>query len=286
MQLLYSHRLRRKTATRRASAKGHLAVRRPEYLTSSKACVLSRGTAPFLILMLLGVQVVRAEQREDDGRGFATSLQGKLIVGYQGWFVCPDATRQSSGWVHWMKDGKATVDMLPDTTDLSESEFCPTPWTSHTGKTIDVYSAQIPETVERHFAWMQEYGIDGVALQRFATELGDPARGPQIDRVLSNVQSSAERHNRSFFVEYDPTGTHDRDGISRVIADWVALEAHGTGKSVSYQQHRGHPVIGLFGLGFGGDRLHHSGSGARAYRRSEEGQRELWRSSYLRRRPR
>jgi hypothetical protein len=44
------------------------------------------------------------------------TLQGKLIVGYQGWFGCPDTRRNSpTGWVHWMKDGDATVDMLPDT---------------------------------------------------------------------------------------------------------------------------------------------------------------------------
>ncbi|MEG9435425.1 hypothetical protein JAO29_04510 [Edaphobacter sp. HDX4] len=208
----------------------------------------------FLALVLLSFQVVKAEKRRNVGQGFAGTLQGKLIVGYQGWFVCPDASQGSSGWVHWMKDGKATVDMLPDTAGLSASELCPTPWTTPKGAAVNVYSAQTPETVERHFAWMQEYGIDGVALQRFATELGDRVRGPQIDRVLSNVESSAERHNRTFFVEYDLTGTHDRGGIERVISDWTRLEDHGVVKSASYQQHRGHPVVGLFGLGFGGDR--------------------------------
>jgi len=183
------------------------------------------------------------------------TLQGKLIVGYQGWFACPDGShRPSSGWVHWMKEDEATVDMLPDMTELTPTERCPTQWTSRAGQPVAVYTAQNPTTVDRHFAWMQEYGIDGVALQRFATELGQTERKLQLDQVLANVVSAAEHHDRSFFVEYDMTGVQDRDGIDRVIADWSALEASGIGRSPAYQRHRGHIVVGIFGLGFPGAR--------------------------------
>jgi hypothetical protein len=117
-----------------------------------------------------------------------------------------------------MKNGEATVDMFPDPTELTASERCATQWTSRAGQTVDVYTAQNPRTVDRHFGWMQEYGIDGAALQRFATELGQHERRVEIDQVLANVVSSAEHHDRSFFVEYDLTGTQDRRGIDRVIA--------------------------------------------------------------------
>jgi hypothetical protein len=153
-----------------------------------------------------------------------------------------------------MKDGDATVDMLPDTTELTAAERCATQWTSRAGQTVYVYTAQNPRTVDRHFAWMHEYEIDGAALQRFATELGQPARRAELDQVLANVVSSAEHHDRSFLVEYDLTGTHDRSGIDRVIADWSALEARGIARSPAYQRHRGHIVVGIFGLGFPGSR--------------------------------
>jgi hypothetical protein len=215
----------------------------------------SRFAAVLVLLLALRPQSAWTEPKQTTVQPSKETLQGKLIVGYQGWFVCPDSSHLPPGkWVHWMKNGEATVDMLPDPTELTASERCATPWTSRAGQTVDVYTAQNPMTVDRHFAWMQEYGIDGAALQRFATELGQTERKVEIHQVLANVVSAAEHHDRSFFVEYDLTGTQDRRGIDRVIADWSALEAQGIGQSRAYQRHRGHIVVGVFGLGFAGSR--------------------------------
>ena len=215
----------------------------------------SRFAAALVLVVALKPQSAWTEPKQTAMQPSKRTLQGKLIVGYQGWFGCPDSSRQPPGkWVHWMKDGEATIDMLPDTTELTPAERCATQWTNRAGETVDVYTAQNPMTVDRHFAWMQEYGIDGAALQRFATELGQPEREVEIDQVLTNVVSSAERHDRSFFVEYDLTGIQDRRGIDRVIADWSVLEAQGIGQSRAYQRHRGHIVVGVFGLGFPGSR--------------------------------
>jgi hypothetical protein len=215
----------------------------------------SRFAAVFALLLALSHESAWAEPKLTAMQPSKGTLRGKLIVGYQGWFGCPDSSPHPQGkWVHWMKDGEATIDMLPDPTELTPAERCATQWTNRAGQTVDVYTAQNPMTVDRHFAWMQEYGIDGAALQRFATELGQPGRKVEIDQVLTNVVSSAERHERSFFVEYDLTGTQDRRCIDRVIADWSALEAQGIGQSRAYQRHRGHIVLGIFGLGFAGSR--------------------------------
>ena len=40
-----------------------------------------------------------------------STLTGKLIMGYQGWFACPDPSAHC-GWVHW-KAGDALTDRTP-----------------------------------------------------------------------------------------------------------------------------------------------------------------------------
>jgi hypothetical protein len=42
----------------------------------------------------------------------ATSLRGKIMCGYQGWFRCPgDAA--NLGWVHWSRNAKRILPGLP-----------------------------------------------------------------------------------------------------------------------------------------------------------------------------
>jgi hypothetical protein len=58
-----------------------------------------------------------------------STLTGKLIMGYQGWFACPGDGHPRAGWVHWFarnsaSAGTTTVDMLPDVGDLDKDERC------------------------------------------------------------------------------------------------------------------------------------------------------------------
>jgi hypothetical protein len=179
-----------------------------------------------------------------------TTLRGKLVVGYQGWFSCPEDPL--GHWTHWMRGGHVTVDMLPDVSELDPSERCATPWTAADGKPIYLYSAQNPTTVDRHFAWMEQYGIEVVALQRFAEVLLAPRRKSELDTVLNNVKNSAERHGRSFYIEYDVTNVVDQAGVDSVVADWTEHEKSGLPHSPAYQQHNGRPVLEVFGIGFPG----------------------------------
>jgi hypothetical protein len=179
-----------------------------------------------------------------------STLTGKLIFGYQGWFACPgDAAGR--GWVHWRDANGFTVDMLPDVSELPAAERCDAGLRAADGDEVFVYSAQDPATVDRHFAWMERYGIDGVALQRFASVLVDPNVRASADRVLANVRAAAEKHGRVFFLMYDLSGA-TADRLALVREDWRRLEADGLTSSPSYLRHRGHPVLGLWGLGFAG----------------------------------
>ena len=123
----------------------------------------------------------------------ATTLHHKVLCGYQGWFRCPgDGTNE--GWKHWSRKRGAitpqslTFEMWPDMTEYTDDEKYPASgFTYPDGKPAHLFSSASRKTVERHFKWMQEYGIDGVFLQRFVADLGNPSS----DRVLENVRASA-----------------------------------------------------------------------------------------------
>jgi hypothetical protein len=180
-----------------------------------------------------------------------TTLYGKMIMGYQGWFSCPgDAAGR--GWVHW-KDGKGqvTVDMLPDVSELSPDELCDSGLVGRDGKPISFFSDMNPKTVDRHFQWMETYGIDGVALQRFASVLSNPAVEKAADAVLANVRAGAERHGRVFFLMYDISGPSP-EKLRAVVEDWRRWNGEGLTSSPAYLHHKGRPVLAVWGIGFAG----------------------------------
>jgi len=183
-----------------------------------------------------------------------STLTGKLIMGYQGWFQCPgDGTTLGWGhWGNWSDETAPIVDMLPDVSELPAAERCATSASSASGP-VELFDDQNPATVDRQFAWMQQYGLDGVALQRYATTLRQPEVLKAVDVVLKNAKQAAERHDRVFFVMYDLSNKEPRlpaDHLAAVVRDWERLEREGVTRSPVYLHHRGHPLLGIWGLGF------------------------------------
>jgi hypothetical protein len=198
--------------------------------------------------MILAVAVM-ARSAELDNK----TLNHKLIMGYQGWFACPGDGRPDGNWVHWFTRGKATartttVDLLPDVSELDPDERCKTPFMSRAGHPIEVFSSQNPKTVMRHFRWMKEYGIDGVALQRFIVGLR-PDHVAISDRVLDNVRRAAEANGRGFFIMYDVAGADSQTWAAQMEEDWRRLQAEGITRGPAYLSHRGHPVVAIAGFG-------------------------------------
>ncbi|MGA2916668.1 MAG: dockerin type I domain-containing protein [Sedimentisphaerales bacterium] len=185
------------------------------------------------------------------------SLVGKIMCGYQGWFNCPgDGT--SRGWVHWgpgsFSPSSCTVDMWPDMNEMSAGEnFLASSF--YDGNNYYVFSSHNRNTVLRHFQWMQQYGIDGVYLQRFATEVtpGSASFNHRND-VLSYCKDGANMYGRKYAVMYDLSGLNAGE-TSKVITDWQYLvDTKKVGKDPNdhgYMFHNGKPVVAIWGLGFG-----------------------------------
>jgi hypothetical protein len=183
-------------------------------------------------------------------------LTHRLIVGYQGWFGCPGDFDSNTGWQHWFADGarpeSLTVDVLPSVRELKPEDLCDTglPQRDAHG-TVRLYSAQNPSVVAKHFAWMRDHGIDGVAAQRFIQPVSaDPRKKRRSDRVLVNVRAAAEAAGRSFFVAYDVSGASPDTVTQDIRADWryLARDLRLT-ESPAYLRDGGKPVLELWGFG-------------------------------------
>ena len=96
---------------------------------------------------------------------------------------------------------------------------------------------------------MKDYGMDGVALQRFVADLNEPVVFEFRNQVIRNVVSSAEKHGRGFFIEYDFSGNDPANYIEVVKKDWVYLvDTLKITSSPQYLHQKGRPLVGMYAL--------------------------------------
>lgn len=184
------------------------------------------------------------------------TIEGKILVGYQGWFRC-EGDGSGMGWHHYGSGGKFApgrcgIDLWPDVGELQPDERFDTPFRHADGSVAQVFSSFHPKTVDRHFRWMRQYGIDAAMVQRFVTTLRTPVQVRSVNTVLSHCRDAAVAHGRAWAVMYDLTGIR-ADEFARVRDDWAELHRSlwPEGKKDSaYLHHRGRPVVALWGCGF------------------------------------
>ncbi|MBI9017806.1 MAG: hypothetical protein JEZ07_11165 [Phycisphaerae bacterium] len=189
---------------------------------------------------------------------YSKTLTGKIMCGYQGWFNTP-TDGAGRGWVHWGSGGKfepdyCTIDIWPDMSEYDSDEKYDTGFQNADGNIAQVFSSYNEKTVLRHFQWMQEYGIDGVFLQRFATETTPGSSGrSHRDQVMLHCRKGGNQYNRAWAMMYDISGLAT-GGTQRVIDDWKYLvDTFNVGQDpedLAYLHHNGKPVIALWGIGF------------------------------------
>ena len=103
------------------------------------------------------------------------SIEGKILAGYQGWF---NAKGDGSNlkWKHYGNNakfypGSASIDFWPEMDEIQKSNQYKTTFKYEDGKPAFVFSSADYKTVDLHFKWMEDYGIDGVFSQRFVVGL-------------------------------------------------------------------------------------------------------------------
>ena len=190
------------------------------------------------------------------GQVDASTLKGKVMCGYQGWFNTPDDGMDLE-WMHWTKNrrkafgpGNVSVDLWPDVSELGADERVATAFRHADGGVAEVFSSANRMTVRRHFEWMQDYGIDGAFLQRFANGIGNARLMRHKNVVLANVRDAARESGRVYAVMYDLSGL-PAGGTKRVHHDWkrLRMERRVTADT-GYLHHEGKPVVAVWGVGF------------------------------------
>ena len=188
-----------------------------------------------------------------------STLTGKVMVGYQGWFNA-EGDGAGRGYTHWARgaafpDAKTIrVDLWPDLSEHGPDERFPTGLFHADGTRAEVFSSYRRETVVRHFKWMEEHGIDGVFVQRFINTLSRPDALAHNNTVLAHCREGARKHGRAYALMYDlsslPPGAADR-----LIEDWkTLLRDTRLTRDRAYLKHRGKPVLALWGCGFNDDK--------------------------------
>jgi hypothetical protein len=189
------------------------------------------------------------------------TLLGKVMCGYQGWFTCP-GDGADRGWHHWNKNGafepgRCKIDLWPDTSEFDADERFDTKFVLADGQPAQVFSSLHPKTIDRHFRWMREYGLDGVFVQRFGVEVRHPHGLYHFNTVLDHCRTSANRHGRAYAVMYDLSGLGAGE-TQIIIDDWKQLvDRMRIGRDSNdraYLHHSGKPMVVVWGIGFDDNR--------------------------------
>jgi len=188
-----------------------------------------------------------------------STLRGKVMCGYQGWFGAPgDGTNR--GWEHYgagrgLAPGRCVFDLWPDMTEMGADEKYATNFRYADGSTAHLFSSANRKTVLRHFKWMKDYGIDGVFVQRFAVSVRSP-RGLDVrNTVTAHCRQGANLYGRTYAMMYDLSGLRPGEIRSVVMEDWKLLvDRMKIRDDKAHLHHGGKPVIAVWGVGFNDNR--------------------------------
>lgn len=204
------------------------------------------------------ITIVKEVTYDEKGCNYK-SYKNLVMAGYQGWFTA-EGDGAERGWRHYEKKscggfapGCTSVDLWPDMNEYSKQYT--TPFSFANGDNAKLFSPFDEETVELHFKWMKEYGIDGVFMQRFVNEVkqSNPKGKAHFNKVLQNALNAANKYNKAICVMYDLSNTTSAD-LAYVQQDWEELQRlfslFSNKKNPNYLRHNKKPLVVLWGVGF------------------------------------
>jgi hypothetical protein len=186
---------------------------------------------------------------------------GKVTVGYQGWFACVGDGAPINSWWHYSGGSTPTpitltnnIHCWPDMRQFSTGYQ--TGFTNFgNGQPARLFSSYDQQTVNTHFRWMAENGIDTAALQRFDPYSGTGftigGEGPTRNDMAVKVKTAAEMYGRKFYIMYDVSGWNSNAMPAQIEYDWtnVMVQLQIT-NSPAYAMQNGKPVVCIWGFGF------------------------------------
>ncbi|SFE11800.1 Por secretion system C-terminal sorting domain-containing protein [Chitinophaga sp. CF118] len=215
---------------------------------------MSKRPISLLLMFMLLTATLRAQVALE-----AQSVTGKVIAGYQGWFTCYGDGSPVARWSHWSggvyqsnngypAPGHLSFEAYPDVSEYAQL-FQTGFGNLSDGGPSKLFSSYPLATLDLHFKWMQQNGIDGVGLQRFLGETKDGVFKAHRDSVAVRMRRAAEKYQRIFYIMYDLSA----DDTTYFKTDWSHIENDLNVLSSPYYAHQnGKPVICLWGFGFTG----------------------------------
>lgn len=211
----------------------------------------------------LGFEVHKEGEKYD-------TYKGLVMAGYQGWFGtpgdgCSHATHSNTKWYHYRENDvfkpgvlQNSIDFWPDVSEYEvtyETEF-----KMPDGTPARVFSSYDESSVNLHFKWMKDYGIDGVFMQRFVGEVVNNKDGKDhFNKVLRSAMKASNQYQRAICIMYDLGGFEParNNTVKAVLADtreladtYKLFDRDAMQKYYLYEN--GKPLIVLWGVGFAG----------------------------------
>ena len=210
-----------------------------------------------LTCALLSLGLLASAQTKHSKDTAYPTYKGLIMAGYQGWFRGPqDGTNQGFGHYGIGKEfdeNHCTIDVWPDVSEYEKTYE--TSFRLANGKKARVFSSVDKSTTDLHFKWMQQYGLDGVFMQRFFGNTFRFHAESATNRILSNALDAASKYGRAIAVMYDLSGLRaSGQDCSSIIEDWKHLvddlKVTNQAGAKTYLHHEGKPVVAIWGVGF------------------------------------
>jgi len=181
------------------------------------------------------------------------SVVGKVFCGYQAWFNCKGDGSPRDTWVHWAGNppgpGDLTFEAYPDVSDYAPSSLFQSGFSAlGDGQPAKLFSSYRENVIDVHGSWIQEYGIDGVALRRFlGPVLSSASIKENRDSIAVRLKRTSEKYESLYYLMYDMSP----DNVDGFKGDVLHMENDlKFMDSPNYAQQDGKPVICLWGIGF------------------------------------